>query len=81
MRYKVATVEGDLNPGRMSSRTPSGVSAHVLDTFYAHSVVATYRSEDWPERPRWSARYAAVVEAQRRAEQLNAAEALDDDPA
>jgi len=73
-RFKVATCEGyRTNAGSHRSGEP-GVSVSVLDTFYTHRVIRTFRSEDWPTRRRWAARYGAVVEAQRLAEQLNSAE-------
>ena len=53
-RFQVTTVEGFLGPMEGRNGREPGLSAHVVDTFYAHRVVATFRSETrlW-KRTRW----------------------------
>ena len=81
MRFKVATCEGYATAMGGHRSAGSGVTAHVLDTWYAHRVVKLFRSEDYPTRRAEYARYGAVRDAQHWAETMNAAEELDDDAA
>lgn len=61
-RYVVTKLEGYTTPTKSGGR-PKGVAYMVLDTLWNHTVVSTYRSEDYSAQGRMWAAMGAQDEA------------------